>query len=76
MKILIVASYNRGRFAPFVEEQAEAIRAAGYIHAHYGLSMRHRILPKSNVGMVFDGKIVETQLNKQIKSVEMRSWSF
>lgn len=29
MKILIVASYNKGRFAPFIVEQAEALRAEG-----------------------------------------------
>lgn len=29
MKILIVASYNKNRFVPFVQEQAEALRQAG-----------------------------------------------
>ena len=29
MKILIVASYNQNRYAPFVVEQAEALRAMG-----------------------------------------------
>lgn len=29
MKILIVASYNKNRFAPFIVEQAEALRQAG-----------------------------------------------
>ncbi len=29
MRILFVASYNKGRFAPFVTEQAEALRRAG-----------------------------------------------
>ena len=29
MKILIVASYNKNRFVPFVTEQAEALQAAG-----------------------------------------------
>lgn len=29
MRILVVASYNKGRFAPFVTEQAEALRRAG-----------------------------------------------
>lgn len=29
MKILIVASYNKGKFVPFISEQAEALREAG-----------------------------------------------
>ena len=29
MKVLIVASYNKGRFAPFILEQAEALKGAG-----------------------------------------------
>ncbi len=29
MKILIIASYNKQRFAPFIEEQAEALKRAG-----------------------------------------------
>lgn len=29
MKILIVASYNKNRFVPFITEQAEALQAAG-----------------------------------------------
>lgn len=29
MRILFVASYNKGRFAPFIVEQAEALRRAG-----------------------------------------------
>lgn len=29
MKILVVASYNKGRFAPFIVEQAEALKRAG-----------------------------------------------
>lgn len=29
MKVLIVASYNKGHFAPFIQEQAEALKKAG-----------------------------------------------
>lgn len=29
MRILIVASYNKGRFAPFIDEQTNALKAAG-----------------------------------------------
>ena len=37
MKVLVVASYNKGRFAPFVTEQAEALKAAGCEVAYWGL---------------------------------------
>ena len=37
MRILIVASFNRNRFAPFIIEQAEALRAAGCEVAFFGL---------------------------------------
>ncbi len=37
MRILIVASCNRNRFAPFIQEQAEALRAAGCEVAYFGL---------------------------------------
>jgi len=30
MKILFVASYNKGRYAPFITEQVDALRQAGY----------------------------------------------
>ena len=38
MKILIVASYNKSRFAPFIVEQAEALRRAGCIIEFYGIT--------------------------------------
>ena len=37
MKILIVASYNKGRFAPFIVEQAEALKAQGCEVEFFGL---------------------------------------
>lgn len=37
MKILIVASFNKGRFTPFILEQAEALRNAGCEIDYYGL---------------------------------------
>jgi glycosyltransferase involved in cell wall biosynthesis len=37
MKILIVASYNKGRFVPFVEEQAAALTEADCVIDFYGL---------------------------------------
>ena len=37
MRILIVASYNRNCFAPFIQEQAEALRVAGCEMAFFGL---------------------------------------
>lgn len=37
MKILIVASFNKGRFAPFILEQAEALKDAGCQIEYYGL---------------------------------------
>lgn len=37
MKVLIVASYNKGRFAPFILEQAEALKGAGCEMGFYGL---------------------------------------
>lgn len=37
MRILIVASYNKNRFAPFIIEQAEAIAKTGVEVAYYGV---------------------------------------
>ena len=37
MKILIVASYNKGRFAPFIVEQAEALINMGCEVDYFGL---------------------------------------
>ena len=37
MKILIVASYNKSRFAPFIVEQAEALRKKGCSVEFFGL---------------------------------------
>lgn len=37
MRILIVASYNKGRFAPFVVEQAEALKKIGVVIDYLGL---------------------------------------
>ena len=37
MKILIVASYNKGRFAPFIVEQAESLKRAGCELDWFGL---------------------------------------
>ncbi len=37
MRILIVASYNKQRFAPFIEEQADALRKAGVEVEYYGV---------------------------------------
>lgn len=37
MKILIVASYNKSRFAPFIVEQAEALKVAGCDVDWFGL---------------------------------------
>ena len=37
MKILIVASYNKGCFAPFILEQAKALENVGCIIDYYGL---------------------------------------
>ena len=37
MKILIVASFNKGRFAPFILEQADALKDAGCQIEYYGL---------------------------------------
>lgn len=37
MKVLIVASYNRGRFAPFILEQAAALKRAGCEMDFFGL---------------------------------------
>lgn len=38
MKVLIVASYNKGYFAPFIVEQAEALRSKGCQVDFYGVS--------------------------------------
>ena len=37
MKILIVASYNKGRFAPFIIEQTEALKQLGCAVSFFGL---------------------------------------
>lgn len=37
IKILIVASFNKGRFAPFIIEQAEALKKEGYDVEWFGL---------------------------------------
>lgn len=37
MRVLIVASYNKNRFAPFIIEQAEAIAKTGVEVAYYGV---------------------------------------
>lgn len=37
MKVLVVASFNKGRFAPFITEQAEAVRVAGCEVSYFGL---------------------------------------
>ena len=37
MRILIVASYNKGRFAPFIVEQAEALKKSGVTIDYFGL---------------------------------------
>lgn len=37
MKILVVASYNKGRFAPFIVEQVEALKKQGCEIDYYGL---------------------------------------
>lgn len=38
MKVLFVASYNKGFFAPFIMEQADALRNAGCIVDFFGVS--------------------------------------
>ena len=37
MKVLIVASYNKGRFAPFIEEQVKALEMQGCAIRFFGL---------------------------------------
>ncbi len=37
MKVLVVASYNKQRFAPFIVEQVGALRAAGVEVEYYGI---------------------------------------
>ena len=37
MKILVIASYNKGRFAPFIVEQAEALKRLGCEVEYFGL---------------------------------------
>ena len=37
MRVLIIASYNKGRFAPFIEEQAEALKNSGVEVDFFGL---------------------------------------
>ena len=37
MRVLVVASYNRGRFAPFIKEQAESLQATGCEIEFFGL---------------------------------------
>ncbi len=38
MKVLIVASYNKQRFAPFIVEQGEALQKAGITVDYYGVT--------------------------------------
>lgn len=38
MRVLVVASYNKGRFAPFVEEQAKAVEEQGCSVCFFGLN--------------------------------------
>ena len=38
MRILFVASFNKGRFAPFIVEQAEALRRVGCVVEFYGVT--------------------------------------
>ena len=40
MRVLIVASYNRNRFAPFIVEQADALRQAGCELAWFGVTKK------------------------------------
>ena len=40
MKILIVASYNKNRFVPFVQEQGEALQAAGCEIVWFGIKRK------------------------------------
>ena len=37
MRILVVASYNKGRYAPFIMEQAEALKSQGCEMDYFGL---------------------------------------
>lgn len=37
MRVLIVASYNKQRFAPFIVEQVEALEVAGVVCAYFGV---------------------------------------
>lgn len=37
MKVLIVASYNKNRFAPFIQEQADALAKAGCEISYFGI---------------------------------------
>ena len=37
MKALVVASYNKSRFAPFIEEQVEALRNRGVVCDYFGV---------------------------------------
>ena len=37
MKVLVVASYNKGRFAPFIEEQVKALETQGCAIRFFGL---------------------------------------
>ena len=37
MKVLIVASYNKNRFAPFIQEQADALAKAGCEIGYFGI---------------------------------------
>lgn len=37
MKVLIVASYNNGRFAPFIVEQTEALKGKGVDVSYFGI---------------------------------------
>jgi len=37
MRVIVVASYNKGRFAPFIEEQARALEEQGCVIRFFGL---------------------------------------
>ena len=37
MRILVVASHNKGRFAPFIVEQVDALKIQGLVVDYFGL---------------------------------------
>jgi glycosyltransferase involved in cell wall biosynthesis len=58
MKVLIVASYNRGRFSPFVLEQVNALKAKNVSFDFFGIKS------KGVIGYIYSLKL----LKKQIKN--------